>query len=140
MPYPNVVSVSEHSAKQKWQRETHSATNVPGLSPLSDLSRSLHCHSSVAKGHLHTSLTSVSLVPVLHRIRPSTPFWPYGTHPFSLHFHYSSPTHFFISNSIHSRYSNETSQTLHVKDIHFPSLSTSHTPCICSVQRRWYNY
>ena len=24
--------------------------------------------------------------------------------------------------------------------IHFTSLSTSHTPCLCSIQRRWYNY
>ena len=23
---------------------------------------------------------------------------------------------------------------------HFRSLSTSHTPCLCSIQRRWYNY
>ena len=28
---------------------------------------------------------------------------------------------------------------LYRKNIHFPSLSTSHTPCLCSVQRRWYN-
>ena len=51
-----------------------------------------------------------------------------------------APAHLFISNSIHSRYSNQTSQTLHLKYIHFPSLSTSHTTCLCSVQRRWYNY
>ena len=42
--------------------------------------------------------------------------------------------------TIHSRHSNQTSQTLHFKNIHFPSLSTSHTPCLCTVQRRWYNY
>ena len=29
----------EHSAKEKWLRETHSVTYVPGLSTLSDLSR-----------------------------------------------------------------------------------------------------
>ena len=29
----------EHRAKQKWRRETHSVTYVPGLSTLSDLSR-----------------------------------------------------------------------------------------------------
>ena len=40
----------------------------------------------------------------------------------------------FIPNSIHSWHSNQTSQTLHLKDIHFPSLSTSHTACLCSVQ------
>ena len=32
-------SPKEHSAKQKWLRETHSVTYVPGLSTLSDLSR-----------------------------------------------------------------------------------------------------
>ena len=48
--------------------------------------------------------------------------------------------HLFIPNSIHSRHSNQTSQTLHLKNILFPSLSTSHTPCPCPVQRRWYNY
>ena len=54
-------------------------------------------------------------------------------------FYSSSPTHLFIPNSIHSLHSNQTSQTLHLKNIHFPSLSTSHTPCLCSLQRRSYN-
>ena len=39
----------------------------------------------------------------------------------------------------HSWHSNQTFQTLHLNNIHFPSLSTSYTPCLCS-QRRWYNY
>ena len=59
--------------------------------------------------------TSVSLVPVLHWLRPSTPFWPYSTHLFFphaqtisvlsvsstrlLHFYSSSPTHLFIPNA-----------------------------------------
>ena len=30
--------------------------------------------------------------------------------------------------------------TLHLKNIRFLSLRTSHTPCLCSVQRSWYNY
>ena len=48
--------LKEHSAKQKWLRETHSVTYVPGLSTLFDtsLSRSLNSHSSVAQGHFHT--------------------------------------------------------------------------------------
>ena len=87
---------------------------------------------------------------------PPTPFWPYGTHPFfhmpkpspyslicstrQLSFYSSSPPNLFIPNSINSRHSNQTSQTLYFKNIHFPSLSTSHTPCLCSLQRRWYNY
>ena len=29
-----------------------------------------------------SSLTSVSLVPIQHWLQPSTPFWPYGNHPF----------------------------------------------------------
>ena len=32
-----------------------------------------------------TSLTSVSLVPILHWLWPSTPFWPYSTNPFFPH-------------------------------------------------------
>ena len=43
----------EHKAKQKWPRETHLVTYVPGICTLSDLSRSLHRHSSVAQGHLN---------------------------------------------------------------------------------------
>ena len=35
--------------------------------------------------HHPSSLTSVSLVPDLHLLPPSTPFWPYGTHPFFPH-------------------------------------------------------
>ena len=34
--------------------------------------------------------------------------------------------------TLHSRHSNQTSQTRHLKNIHFPSLSTSHTQCLCS--------
>ena len=32
-----------------------------------------------------SSLISVSLVPDLHLLPPSAPFWPYGTHPFFQH-------------------------------------------------------
>ena len=73
--------------------------------------------------------TSVSFVPALHLLPPSTPFWPYGTHPFfphdqnisilsdllySLTPFYSSSAHLFTFNSIHSWHSNQTSQTLHL--------------------------
>ena len=54
----------EHRAKQKWQRETHSVTYVPGLSTLSDLAQlpsSFLCYPRTPS--LHSSrLTSVSLV------------------------------------------------------------------------------
>ena len=43
----------------------------------------------------------------------------------------------FLSLSI--RDTHTTSQTLHLMNIHFPSLSTSHTPCLCSVQPRLYS-
>ena len=76
----------EHRAKQKWPRETHSITYVPGLSTLSGLSRtvaqpppSFHCCLRPPSHH-PSSLTSVSLVPVSHWLRPSTPFWQYGNH------------------------------------------------------------
>ena len=67
--------------------------------------------------HQPSRLTSVSLVLAIHLL-PSTPFWPYGTHPFFPHaqtisilsdllyslllFYSSSHTHLFIPNSIHS--------------------------------------
>ena len=41
---------------------------------------------------------------------------------------------------IHSSHSYQTFQTLHLKNIHFLYLRTSHTPCFCPIQRRWYNY
>ena len=78
----------EHRAKQKYPRETHSFTYVPGLYTVSDLSRidaqpptSFLCCPRPPSHHL-SSLTSVSLVPALHLLPPSTPFWPYDTHPF----------------------------------------------------------
>ena len=49
-------------------------------------------------------------------------------------------TSLFLPLSIRSWHSHQSSQTLHPKKIHFPSLSTSHTPCICSVKPRLYNY
>ena len=77
--------------KQKWPSETHSVTDVPGLSTLSDLSRidgqpppSFLCCPKPPSHH-PSSLTSVSLVPALHLLPPSTPFWPNDTHPFIPH-------------------------------------------------------
>ena len=67
----------------------------------------------------------------------------YSLTPFLFQLFY---THLFIPNSIHSwhsswrRTSSLALQKLHLKNIHFPSLSTSHTPCLCSVQRNLYNY
>ena len=106
------------------------------------LSHRLHRHPSVAQGHLHT----------IHPTEPrSTPYSPstYIRHQhlsshtvlfLSLHipkpfqyslirstsqlaFYTSSPMHLFIPNSIHSWHSNQTSQTLHLKNIHFLSLT-----------------
>ena len=116
----------EHSAKQKWPRKTHSVTYVPGLSTLSDLSRivgkpppSFPCCLRPPSYH-PSSLTSVSLLPVPHWLRPSTPIWPNGTHPFFPHaqtisilsdllysltpFLFQLSWHLFIPNSIHSRH------------------------------------
>ena len=60
----------EHRAKQKWPRETHSVTYIPGLSTLSDLSSivaqpppSFLCCTRPPE-HNPSSLTYVSLVPV----------------------------------------------------------------------------
>ena len=81
----------EHSVKQKWPRETHSVTFVPGLSTLSGLSRIvaqpppwLLCCPRPPSHH-PSNPTSVSLVPFPHWHRPPTPIWPYGTHPFFPH-------------------------------------------------------
>ena len=76
----------EHRAKQKWPPETHSVTYAPGLSTFSDLSRidaqplpSFLCCPRPPSHH-PSSLTSVSLVPALHLLPPSTPFWRNDTH------------------------------------------------------------
>ena len=81
----------EHRAKQNWPRETHSVTYVPGLSTLFGLSRidAQHPQSFLScprpPTHHPSRLTSVSLVPTLHLLPPSTPFWSYDTHPFFPH-------------------------------------------------------
>ena len=111
----------EHKAKQKCPCETHSVTYVSGLSTLSDLLHivmqsplSLLC-CPMPPSHRPSSLTSVSLVPTLHLLLPSTPFWQYGAHPFFPHaqtiailsdllillyslttFYSTSPTHLYI--------------------------------------------
>ena len=146
----------EYMAKQIWPPETHSELIIYQGSPLFPifraLTRSLHRHSFVSHGHstpYPSSLTSVGLPrPALHLLPPSTSFWPYDTHTFFPHAQtisilsdllnsLSIPAllHLFIPNSIHPWHSNQTSQTLHLKNIHVPSLSTSHNPCFCFVQR-----
>ena len=76
-------------AKKKWLCETHSVTYVLGT--FSNLLRideqpppSFLCCPRLASHH-PSSLTSVSIVLALHLLPPSTPFWPYGTHPFFPH-------------------------------------------------------
>ena len=67
------------------------STYAPGLSTRSNLSHIvsqpppsfLCCPSSPS--HHTSSLTSVYHVPDLRLLPPSTPFWPYGTHPFFPH-------------------------------------------------------
>ena len=142
---------------------TQSSTYEPGLATISYLSRivvqpptsSLCC----PRGHLHT----------IHIAKPRSPSYPPSTYILHQHsssdtllihslqlpkpsqyslirstrqlpFYASSHTHLLSPNSVNSWHSNQTSQTLHLKNIHFPSLSTSHTQCLCSVERRWYNY
>ena len=81
----------EHRAKQNCPRETHSVTDLPWLSIIYDPSRvvaqpppSFICCPMPPLCH-PSSLTSISLVPVLHLLPPSTPFRPSGTHPFFPH-------------------------------------------------------
>ena len=74
-------SPKEHSAKQKWPRETRLVSYVPGLSTLFDLPRIVAQPSPsflCCPSHHPSSLTSVSLVPVPHWLRPSTLFFPHA--------------------------------------------------------------
>ena len=160
-------SSKEHRAKQKRMHETHSVTYVPGLSTLFYLlhivaqppPQFLCCPSPKATvtpfiqptlGLPHTlppltSATNTLLAIGYSSIFPHAqtisilfdPLYSLTSLVFQLSY---AP---FIPNSIHSRHSNQTSQTLRLKNIHFPSistLSTSHTPCLCSVQHHCYNY
>ena len=71
----------------------HLYTTSPGLSTISDLSwidaqpppSFLCCPRPSSRRP--SSLTSVTLVPTLHLLPPSTPFRSYGTHPFYPHAH-----------------------------------------------------
>ena len=81
----------KHGARQKWPRETHSVPYVPVLSTLPYLSR-IDAQGSPSflcclrpPSHRPSSLTSVSLVPALHLLPPSKPFWPNDTHLFFPH-------------------------------------------------------
>ena len=78
------------------------------------------------------------LIHYLHVSKPFHYFLILSTR--QLPFNSRSSTHRFIPHFIYSCLSYQTSQTLHLENIHFPSLSTSETPCLCSMQRRWYNY
>ena len=64
----------------------------------------------------------------------SDPF--YSPTPLKFHLFYA-PLQALLYVSWHSQ---QTSASFHLKNIHFYSFSTSHSPCHCSVQRRWYNY
>ena len=79
----------EHRAKHGRVKliQLHMYQDSPLFPIFCALTRSLHRHSSVAQGHLHTIHPAypVSLVPALHLLPPSTPFWPYGAHPFFRH-------------------------------------------------------
>ena len=51
---------------------------------------------------------------------------------------FSSSPHRFIPTSVHSRHCHQSSQTLHLRHIHFSSLSTSQAIDLRTVQHRWY--
>ena len=110
------------------------------------LSRSLDNHSSIAQGHLHTIHPSIQPNLCLPHTQPPitsaintllavryTPFFPHAQtisilcDPLYLSIPALLCTSSFLTLS-NQRHSNQTSRTLHLKNIHFPSLSTSHTP------------
>ena len=102
--------------------------------------------------HRPSSLTSVSLVPVIHWLRLSISFWPYGTHPFFPHAQtisilsdllYSLTPflfqlfymHLFIPNSTKLWHSNQTSQILNSSLDHSLSFSQHFSypmPLLCT--------
>ena len=101
-----MTSLSETTQDQaKWPRETHSVTYAPGLTTLSNISRivtqpppSLLCFPKA------TFRTSIQPNLGLSRnpsppTSPSSPFWPYGTHPFFSH-HRNTLWSVLIANSL----------------------------------------
>ena len=77
--------------QEKWPCETHSVRYAPGLYTLSYLFCIVAQHllsflcCPRPSSHHPSSLTLVYLIPALHLLLPSTPFWPYGTHPLFPH-------------------------------------------------------
>ena len=85
-----------------------------------------HAPLTVFNNNNPSNLTSVYLLLALHLLPSSTPFWPYGTQPFSPRVHillilsdpvfsptlflFSFFTHLFIPNSIPPNFSNTSSQ------------------------------
>ena len=110
------------------------------------LTRTLYFHCSPrAPSHHPSNLTSVSLVAALLWLLAIRYSSILSTCPNHLNTLWSALLANYISipallrtslfqTYTHSWHSNQTSQTLHLKNILFPSLSTSHTPCLCSVQ------
>ena len=122
---------NEHRAKQKWKRETNSVSYAPGLFSLSHLSRIFAQPQSFRQGHFTPSIQSNLGLP---RTRPPltaaiNTFWIYGSNPFFPH----AQTISILSNPLYSLTSFlfqfsyvplipnsiQTSQTLHLKNIHF---------------------
>ena len=81
----------ERRAKQSWQRETHSVIYIctsyyQGSTLFHDAQPPpsfLCCPTPSSQNPFR--LTLVSLDPPLYLFPPSTPFWPYGNHPFFPH-------------------------------------------------------
>ena len=96
----------------------------------SNLTSSPHTRPQRTFHHHHPSSHTV-LIHSLHVSKPSQYSLIHSTR--QLPFYSNSNMHLFIPNSIHLWHSHQTSQTLHLKNIRIPSLSTSHAPRFCSV-------
>ena len=109
------------------------SSHPPSILTLVYLVPALHFHHEHRSGH-------TVLIPPHHVSKPCQYSLIHSA--LKLPFYSSSSMHLFILNSIHSWHSHQAAHcwTLYLKNIHFPSLISFHTPCLCSMQCCWYNY
>ena len=91
-PYDNHQSMGGQSERTQGQAKmaAWNSFNYICTRVLHSFRSFVHCRAASTVIHLllsppshhPSSLTSASLVPVPHWLRPSTPFWPNGNHPF----------------------------------------------------------
>ena len=160
-PYPTPLQVittrareggpKEHGAKQKRLRETHSvnmyqgsslfpiirvASAVINLLPKATFTPSIQPNLGLPRTRPPLASPINTLLAILYSSILSTCPIRLNTLRSALLANFLSiPALLRTSSFLTLSIRNQTSQTLHLKNIHFNSLSTSHTPSRCSVQR-----